>query len=120
MLPVPATNIQPNSSPEFPAKPCGQPRGSYRRCWSSESRGKVETTSCGDGKSLSIRKALPMRTILTRLGCQRRLWAVLCAGLVAGGISGTSGSDAEEPAAKGKAAIKAKKLGLDLPSGKKK
>ncbi|MBC7815709.1 MAG: hypothetical protein IAG10_02290, partial [Planctomycetaceae bacterium] len=60
-----------------------------------------------------------MRTILTRLGWQRRLWTVLWIGLAAGGISATSWSNAEELAAKGKAAAKAKKLGLDLPSGKK-
>ena len=60
-----------------------------------------------------------MRTILTRFGWQHRLWSVLCAVLVAGGISATSGTNAEEPAAKGKAAARAKKLGLDLQSGKK-
>lgn len=60
-----------------------------------------------------------MRTILTRFGWQHRLWSVLCAVLVAGGISATSWSHAEEPAAKGKAAARAKKLGLDLQSGKK-
>ncbi len=60
-----------------------------------------------------------MRTILTRFGWQHRFWTVLCAALVAGGISATSGTNAEEPAAKGKAAAKAKKLGLDLQSSKK-
>ena len=60
-----------------------------------------------------------MRTILTRFGWQHRLWSVLCAVLVAGGISATSWSHAEEPAAKGKAAARAKKLGLDVQSGKK-
>ncbi len=54
-----------------------------------------------------------MRTILTRFGWQRGLWAVLCAALVAGSISATSWSNAEEPAAK------AKKLGLDRQSSKK-
>lgn len=38
---------------------------------------------------------------------------------MAGGISATSGTNAEEPAVKGKGAAKAKKLGLDLQSGKK-
>ncbi len=60
-----------------------------------------------------------MRTILTRFGWQHRLWTVLCAVLVAGGVSATSGTNAEEPAAKGKAAARAKKLGSDLQSGKK-
>ncbi|MFM9963405.1 MAG: DUF1549 domain-containing protein [Planctomycetaceae bacterium] len=39
-----------------------------------------------------------MRTILTRLGRQRRLWTVLCAGLAAGIISATTWSNAETKA----------------------
>lgn len=54
-----------------------------------------------------------MRTILTRFGWQSGLWTVLCTALVAGGISATSRSNAEEPA------VKAKKLGLDRQSDKK-
>lgn len=40
-----------------------------------------------------------MRTILTRLGWQRRLWTVLCAGLAAGVVAATSWSIAEVPQA---------------------
>ena len=54
-----------------------------------------------------------MRTILTRFGWQRELWTILCGALVAGGISATSWSNADEPDAK------AKKLGLDRQSSKK-
>ncbi len=54
-----------------------------------------------------------MRTILTRFSWQRRLWTVLCAALVAGSVSATSWSNAEEPGAT------AKKLGLDRQSSKK-
>lgn len=41
-----------------------------------------------------------MRTILTRLGWQLRLWTVLCAGLAAGVVAATTLSNADEPQVK--------------------
>ncbi len=60
-----------------------------------------------------------MRTILRQFRRQSRLWTLLWIGLATIGISATSWSLAEESAAKDKAAARAKKLGLDLPAGKK-
>lgn len=63
-----------------------------------------------------------MRTILTQLGWQRAIGTILAGGIVAGILTATvwsAGVRAGEPAAKGKAAGIAKKLGQDGGSDKK-